>query len=310
LLRETQTDDVSDQIVAETVLRDLRLAAHRDRARSIPDVVLLRILCLHLFGRGHFLELLDGARPRRQRLHRPLRREQHLFVLRFPPFSYFGAILWFPQLFSILSFEVLDQFRVYEDYLEGKLSRSFIACYSAATGYECLSFVAFLQITATSPTENVTVHTVPFFMTIYALWTLSFKRVCHMFSKRSDAFWHSNRCYKRVAVLYVAVMLLCVIGKSAFLWPNFFGAKLFEIEGLRWTPRFMKYTVYLWMFLVVVAPILNYWVIIDRMHTITLVLNETPLGRKTKGLGLIETPKSKEQQDIDRVNDAMDGRLQ
>merc|ERR1719229_1763072 len=69
----------------------------------------------------------------------------------FPPFSYFGAILWFPQLFNILSYEVLDQFRVYEDYLEGKLSNMFIILYSMATMFEMISFVGFLQVTATSP---------------------------------------------------------------------------------------------------------------------------------------------------------------
>ena len=53
------------------------------------------------------------------------------------------------------------------------------------------------------------------------------------------------------------------------------------------------------MFLVLVAPICNYWVIINKMHTITIVINETPHGRnfkspamRKKNLGLIETPKA------------------
>lgn len=88
-------------------------------------------------------------------------------------------------------------------------------------------------------------------------------------------------------MLYIVVMLATVVCKSAFLWPNFFGAKIFEKEGWEWTPRFMKYTVYLWMFLVLVAPILNYWVIIGRMHTITLVIHETPHGRVIKNYGML-----------------------
>lgn len=44
----------------------------------------------------------------------------------------------------------------------------------------------------------------------------------------------------------------------------------------------MQYTVYVWMFLVVVAPILNYWVIIERMHTVDLVIHEKPIGRQFK----------------------------
>lgn len=80
----------------------------------------------------------------------------------FPPFSYFGAILWFPQLFNILCYEALDQFRVYEDYLEGKCSRKFIILYSMATVYECLSWIGFLQITATSPVEVCLSPTIKF----------------------------------------------------------------------------------------------------------------------------------------------------
>ena len=69
----------------------------------------------------------------------------------YPPFNLFGAIGWMPQMFNLIIYELLDQFRVYDAYHDKDkgISLRFYRWYTVGTVFECLAFIAMAQVCGT-----------------------------------------------------------------------------------------------------------------------------------------------------------------
>ena len=71
-------------------------------------------------------------------------------------------------------------------------------------------------------------------------------------------------------------MVITVILKTGTIIPNWAGARVWEIKGMFWTDAVMQYSVYAWFFLVMLCPIVIYWVITERLDKVVFVLNRVP----------------------------------
>jgi len=196
----------------------------------------------------------------------------------YPPFSFFGAILWMPQIFTLISFELLDQFRVYDAYHEQQVSKSFYRWYTVGTIFEICAIISFIQTMATGPDEQWQIHSGPYLLMIYALWSIAFKRLLYMraMGKLEAAVAEGKRCAKLKlygGYIYVALMLITVILKTGVLWPNWAGAKLWTIEGMFWTDVVLQYSVYMWFFLVMLVPIFIYWILTEKLDKVRILLD-------------------------------------
>jgi len=217
----------------------------------------------------------------------------------FPPFSYFGALLWMPQIFNLLAYEIFDTFRVYDNYLDGeknpnidennKISWTFFKWYFASAVFECFGFISFIQTMATSPDENWQVHAVPYLIMTYGLWTMSFKRWMYLkrTGKLAEALSSSTsakymKCKLCGGYVYMFFLWLAMFLKTSILWPNFFGAMLWTQPGFAWTDRTLQYSVYFWFFLTLIVPIVIYWVITDDLDTVKCVLNRHSFSKTKK----------------------------
>ena len=164
-------------------------------------------------------------------------------VFDYPPVTYFGASVWIPDLFFILSFEYWDHFRVYDAFIDQHITSGFYQFYRVCTFFETVAFICFTQIFATSPTESVTVHTGAYLLFLAGIWTLALKRFlylnhtgyCHYITysvKHFSALRHAHKCccspryfeayfknqwWKYAGILYVAVLfinsmvIICII---------------------------------------------------------------------------------------------------
>ena len=125
----------------------------------------------------------------------------------YPPFGYFGALMWMPQIINLLIYEVLDILRVYDCYLDGQvnkgntkniktITKKFFHWYLVSTIFEMLAFIGFIQTMATSPLENWRVHSVPYLIMTYGLWTMAFKRFLYLRAtgKLEEAWSTADKC--------------------------------------------------------------------------------------------------------------------
>jgi len=196
----------------------------------------------------------------------------------FPPFSYFGAMMWMPQIFSLVIYEILDQFRVFDAFHDGEITQRFYRLYTVCSVYESVSFISFIQTMATGPEEQWRVHSVPYLLMTYGLWTMAAKRFLYMRAtgKLDVALSEGHRWpkFKRYAGwAYVGSMGIAMFLKTSILWPNFFGLKLWTIDGWEWTDAVLQYSVYCWFVLTLVCPIIIYWVITEDLDTVRFVIN-------------------------------------
>jgi len=204
----------------------------------------------------------------------------------FPPFGFFGALLWMPQIFNLVMYEVLDLFRVYDHYHDGvahpdfkhSISSRFMKWYAASTLFEICGFVGFIQTMATSPSENWKVHSVPYLVMTYGLWTMAFKRFLYLRAagKLEEALSEGHQWVKLklwAGWIYVVLLWIAMFFKTSILWPNFFGAKLWTQPGWAWTDTVLQYAVYLWFVLTLMVPIVIYWVITEDLDKVHFVIN-------------------------------------
>ena len=110
-----------------------------------------------------------------------------------PPFSIFASTLWFPGEIMMLSFEVFDYIRVHDHYRDGDerypVSKCFLVYYTISTVIESLIIIAVPQIFATSPAENIYMHTWPYLLMMHSLWLVVLKRFLYRY-KVSRMPWY------------------------------------------------------------------------------------------------------------------------
>jgi len=189
----------------------------------------------------------------------------------FPPFNYFGATLWLPNVFLITIYFVFDLFRIHDAVNDGELSRTFYRCYSAVTVFEVFSFCFFLQITATTPQENVYMHTIPFIIVTFAQWTLAFKRL--MWFAETGRIKTFHRGLQYAAYVYVVLMFIVIGGKTLLNVPNLFGAQLWTIEGLEWTGLYSAINDRIFLVLTMIMPPCIYFVAAKDIETVVMTID-------------------------------------
>ena len=199
----------------------------------------------------------------------------------YPPFNYFACILWLPIAGMLIIYELLDQFRVYDAYHDKEISHRFYQWYTACTIFESVSFVCVTQVFATTPQENWIIHTVPYLMLTYALWTMAVKRF--MYLRKTgilDQALSKGQKWVKLKLwagwLYVISMGVVVVLKTACIWPNMFGLRLWTKAGWEWTDMVLMRSAELWMIMVLVVPIIIYWVVTEDLQKIKFVVNRVP----------------------------------
>lgn len=191
-----------------------------------------------------------------------------------PPFNYFAASLWLPLVIVALLYLLFDYYRLYDSYIDhNKLSKLFFTLYSIITCYEVFAVIFFLQITATTPKENIYLHTIPFLFLIIALWTMSFKRF--MFYWNIGTFKKYPKSYKYLGAFYIFLLLITCIIKLITTTSNLFGAYLWKKKGLEWTANFSGINDKIFTFMVIIAPIIIYFIFTKSCKTVTIVINRT-----------------------------------
>jgi len=197
-----------------------------------------------------------------------------------PPFSTFGLTLWFPALVLLLSYEILDFVRLYDHYLDTHCDeehRGFFIYYSVSTIVEVISVVVFPQVFATSPTENIYVHSMPYFMILYALFFIVLKRFLYLwrvgfFEQNDPSIWY-------MSCVYVALSAVTVVVKIATGIPNLFGAMLWTYDSWSWLGPLVEINGSLYLFLSLLCPLIIYGIIGKDMDTIVIIINR---GRPSK----------------------------
>ena len=199
----------------------------------------------------------------------------------FPPFSYFGAALYVPVMTFMILYLILDNIRVYFNYLDNEnekyseITHSFYIIYSILTIFEIIAFIWFIQIFATSPIESVEIHYLGFMGSQFALWTMS---VSHYVYFNRIGILKNNR-YRISGYLYVGLLIMSIVIRNSMNLPNlFFHAKLW-IKWGDWTLIVHRYNDALYMLLTTILPVLIYTVLIDDLDEVKLTL-KSGLSRK------------------------------
>lgn len=187
-----------------------------------------------------------------------------------PPFTYFGAFLYIPVLLIILTYETLDMFRVYDSYRDDELlNKCEYSIYCIATGYEIICFCWFLQIFATQPTESLVIHTIPYWMVTFALWTLTFKHALFFIkTKVIEQTWLRIITWIYVMVLLVSVVIRITIG-AATMWTH----QLWKKEKWKWTNNVADVNGNVLDFLILLVPIFWYFAHIHKIDKIDILIN-------------------------------------
>ena len=182
-----------------------------------------------------------------------------------PPFSYMAATLWWPATILLLSFEVHDYIRVYDHYHvldhAHPISKSFLVYYSVSTALECIAVICFAQVFATSPTENIYMHTWPYIFLLQIFWLLILKRFLYL-RKVSIVSWHG--------LLYLVVCGVSTCIKVGMYIPNLYGARLWETYP--WTRTLNQINDPLYLLMTGGGPMLIYGFIGSELDTIVLTL--------------------------------------
>ena len=195
------------------------------------------------------------------------------FSVRFsdPPFSFFASTLWFPATILLLSFEVTDYLRVYFHYLDdcqqNPISKGFVAYYSVSTLIESLSVIWESQVFASSPSEHIYMHSVP-----YVTFAMT---LCMMIGKQY-LYHRKIGVTPRYGMIHVTLCLFTTLIAVALHLPNLFGAKLWQ--SYPWTMSIQKINDVLYAMLVVVAPMVVYGLIGKKLDTVIVTLKRARNG--------------------------------
>ena len=183
----------------------------------------------------------------------------------FPPFSHFGATLWLPNVFLIDIYLIFDLFRVHDAFHEGQLGNCFYRCYCVVTMFELFAFSFFLQITATDPIESMYWHSIPYVLFMFAQWTLAFKHV--VWFLKTGVILKYSRCTFYTGCIYMILMFITIFGQILYIVPNLFEAETWKINGLGWTPTYMGYSLRVYTFLTMIAPLFIYYFLAKEIET-------------------------------------------
>jgi len=183
-----------------------------------------------------------------------------------PPFAIFGSTLWFPATILLMSFEFFDYIRVYDHYYDRDedypISKGFLVYYTISTVFESASVILFTQIFATSPTEHIYMHTLPFLMFMFAFWLIALKRFLYL---------RIVGIVPRYGHVWIVICALSTSIHFSQIAANLYGARLWERHP--WTKPPISANVYLWFFAVMVAPVIIYGVIGREIDTVKVTLN-------------------------------------
>ena len=186
----------------------------------------------------------------------------------FPPFSHFATTLWLPQVFTLLAWEWFDHGRVYGDYLAKSISSGIYYAYTALTIFESLAICFFAQITATSPFENMYLHSMPWVIVTFALWTIAFKRF--LYFEKEHVFNKDGGRWLYLGWIYIVLLAITVIIKNSCNIPNLFEAYLWKRDGLEWTANLSALNDRVFLVLVLVCPMVIYFTFSEDMPTVKL----------------------------------------
>ena len=135
---------------------------------------------------------------------------------------------------------------------------------------------------ATTPQENWVVHVLPYLGFTYALGTLAFKRFMYLRAtkKLEEAVseghrWPKAKLYASYA--YVITFWIVIIMKTAVVWPNLFGLRLWTRPGWAWTDTVLARSSELWFLCIIPVPIVIYWVITEKLEKVKFVINRVPM---------------------------------
>ena len=185
-----------------------------------------------------------------------------------PPFACFASTLWFPATILLLSFEITDYLRVYFHYLEddakNSISKPFMVYYTVSTLIEMFSVVCEAQVFATSPSESIYMHSLP-----YVLFTFTF---CMMIVKRY-LYHRKIGVAPRYGKPHVMLCLFSTLFGMALHLPNLFGAKLWESHP--WTMTLQKINDAVYSLLMVLGPMIVYSLIGKKFDTITVTVKRS-----------------------------------
>jgi len=208
-----------------------------------------------------------------------------------PPFSVFGATLWFPAEVMVLSYELLDWVRLYDHYIDAgcdEIHRGFFIYYTCSTVFESMCCIVFPQVFATSPTENIYMHSWPYFLLLYALWFILLKRLLYLW--RVGAFEHWSSVVWWMSCVYAGLSLITVLIKVSTGIPNLHGARLFETEAWNWLGPVVSFNSKLYLFLNMVCPLIIYGIIGKELDVVVVTLNrKLPSTSTTQLASLVST---------------------
>ena len=219
-----------------------------------------------------------------------------------PPFTYFGAFLWFLLSLCLWCYEIFDFLILKQVYYSKKspISRCAYKCYAGVTMFECFAFSFLVQSLATTPDgkhperygyyqvveQGISVpidiywHTMPYMIACYAFLTLTMKRVWyHKLANDCDdqsilVSGTLPKWYIFIGKIYVVLVGITTICFTAYTIPNLFGLylwKIFHFKG--WIIDFGLVMNMLFTFLTHVCPILFHWKINKHLKTLKFTLN-------------------------------------
>ena len=124
------------------------------------------------------------------------------------------------------------------------------------------------------------VHTFPAYNWIIAMWLMSMKQVLY-YLKMENRILNTKKningkrgCDYYIAVIYVVALLLATLGTLMIGFPNLvFKAQMWRIEGYEWTSTYSRVNGWIYLFLIVPAPVILHYFIIHRVTKISILLN-------------------------------------
>ena len=201
----------------------------------------------------------------------------------YPPFTYFGAFTGVFIIFLMFIYEFFDWFRIYDSFKHnednGIITKRIYYTYTCCTIYEILALAFFIQIFATQPSENIIVHSLPYFILLSGMWTMAFKTAIFMhkmqlLDKKDNRNPNNNKNWKYwLLYLYIILLLWTILGKIFIGVPNLFGARLWERDGYQWTSTYAEFNGQSFNFFVFICPVLLYFFIAPRLSKIEIVIN-------------------------------------
>ena len=183
-----------------------------------------------------------------------------------PPFNLFGSTLWFPATVLFFVYEIFDYIRVHDHYHDGDdrypITKGFLVYYTVSTGFECFSFIAFPQVFATAPTEYFYLHTWPYLMLIFGLFSMMLKRFLYL---------RRVSLVPRYGVVWVILSSISAFISVCIVAANLHHAQLWE--EYPWTDPLITINNRLFTVFMIIGPMVIYGVIGEELDTVVVMLN-------------------------------------